>query len=51
MPKKTPIKVYSNISDKKNIELSNSKGAIKSNEISMKSKKSSRKSQGIFFFK
>ena len=49
MPKKTPIKIYSNASDKKNIELSNSKGVLKNNEISMKSKKSTRKSQGIFF--
>ena len=47
--KKTPIKIYSNASNKRYIELSNSKGVLKNNDISMKNKKSTRKSQGIFF--
>ena len=49
MLKKTPIKVYSELPDKKNIEIPKEKGFLKNNDISMKSKKTSRKSQGIFF--
>ena len=49
MLKKTPIKVYSELPDKKNIEIPKEKSFLKNNDISMKSKKTSRKSQGIFF--